>query len=80
MYITAITADFKKKTYSITCRDLKKNTHWKRAGDSVYDTTSASQLVYDIVFEGGKQAAQKTKIRLDDAYSLAGYVRVPIKD
>lgn len=80
MYVTAITFNYDDKTFSITARDLEKNTHWKRlAGNKIYDTTSASKDVYDIVYEGIKTASTKTKTRLEDAFVLAGYKKIPIR-
>lgn len=81
MYTTAINFDFEKKTFRITCRDLEKNKHWKRAGkDKIYETTSNLRPVYNIIYEGNKRLAEKTKYRLEDAYEMAGYTRIKILD
>ena len=80
MYTTAVTFDFEKKTFSVTCRDLSRNRHWKRTDtNGIYDTTSPSQAIYDIIYEGNRSSAERTKYRAEDLYELAGYTRIKIK-
>lgn len=83
MYTTAISIDHTNKTFSITCRDFKKGRtkHWKPLGETkvTYSELDVSK-VFDIVYTGGKEAAQKNKLRFEDAFELAGYKKVQIKN
>lgn len=82
MYTTAIAVNHDFQTYSITCRNLKKAkaSQWKRLDKStVTYSENGSTTSYKILFEGNKLAAEKNKHRFEDAFDLAGYTRINIK-
>ena len=82
MYTTAIALDHDQQTYSITCRDIKRSrgSNWKRLDKStVTYSENGTTTTFKIFFEGGKVAAEKNKHRFEDAFEMAGYKRVQIK-
>lgn len=70
-YTVAVYFDIDTNVYSITCRSLVKNKHWKRIGNQIYDSKNKNPRMFSIVFEGPENEAKKFKIIQEAAYSTS---------
>ena len=81
MYTVAYYSDLENKNFSVTCRDLEKSKHWKRISDNkIFDSSSSQKRIYTIFSVDKQNSAKKTKVRLEDTFTLSGFKKIPVKD
>ena len=83
MYTVAININHYNRTYSLTCRDLKRSPHWQSQGGDVWsirDTRETEVKLFTVLYTSNLEAiARKFATVVEAGYELAGYTREMVK-